>query len=111
MSRRAKARRAHSAEPGERGGSVDPPPASVRENNQNRGSEETLDMSSVMATDMQHGGGPKMKRNPVSSRGHEYVGVCKLVITSMFWLFVPKLQCAFKSTKTTAFHCFLVAHE
>jgi len=75
MSRRAKARRAQSAEPGERGGSVDPPPASVRENNQNRGSEETLEMSSVMATDMQQGGGPKMKRNQVSFRCDFTAGV------------------------------------
>ena len=59
MSRRAKARRAQSAEPGDRGA------ASIERGTENRGSEETLDMSSVMATDMQQGGGPKMKRAPV----------------------------------------------
>jgi hypothetical protein len=89
MSRRAKARRAQSAEPGERDGSVDPPAASFREN-QNRGSEETLDMSSVMATDMQQGGGPRMKRAPVRTPMPGRSGVGGMSTRSMFWRRAPE---------------------
>ena len=55
MSRRAAAARAKSKEPGPRGGSS--------ERGGNRGSEESMDMSAIMAQEANSGSGPKMKRS------------------------------------------------
>jgi hypothetical protein len=47
-------------------------------------------MSSVMATDMQQGGGPRMKRAPVRTPMPGRSGVGGMSTRSMFWRRAPE---------------------